>query len=137
MYYIDFVLYGLLVTLIGGLLYNNYKMITRIDLLEDKLTTSYFSSLYLLEGFLSIDLNGAFRTDDEIEDKFKNIEVLVLNNFKILEELNIDILNNFEIQQKILNVEYLLENITKVEADEKSLQFTQLKNKKNKTYIKK
>lgn len=141
---IIFILFFLIV---GLLIINNMRLLNRIEYLEDKIITNFVSCLILLQQVLFIDAKGYFRNDDVVGINFNLIRDEVIAYMKTLEEMNVNIDDNYFIQEKILDIQYLEGVISELDKEKEVLELqAKLDRKSNakppvtgrgKTYIKK
>lgn len=123
------------------------RLLNRIEYLEDKIITNFVSCLILLQQVLFIDAKGYFRNDDVVGINFNLIRDEVIAYMKTLEEMNVNIDDNYFIQEKILDIQYLEGVISELDKEKEVLELqAKLDRKSNskppvtgrgKTYIKK
>ncbi len=123
------------------------RLLNRIEYLEDKIITNFVSCLILLQQVLFIDAKGYFRNDDVVGINFNLIRDEVIAYMKTLEEMNVNIDDNYFIQEKILDIQYLEGVISELDKEKEVLELqSKLDRKSNakppvtgrgKTYIKK
>lgn len=102
---------------------NNYRLYTTNNELETYVVENLINMLILYENFLTIDYKGYFRSDDEVGSNFFMLESNIKAYLEILNDRNINIDDNEIVQEKIINVDFLLKKINELEKEERLYQF--------------
>ena len=110
---------------------NNFRILRRVDYLENELIANFVNSLILLENILLLDSKGYFRVDDEVGKIFELIKTDIVKYTELISELDVNIDDNLIIQNRLMNIDFLQNKISELEKEERLFELQEKLNRKS------